>query len=122
MEYNVVVLPLPVGPVVRKSPCGFSTNLVSSVERFSSRPNSIGLSSLVFFSSNLGNASSHSTRNLPIVLAGGGFRHGQHLAFDRKNNAPFSNVFVAIARRMGIEVETFGTSNGTGLKGLEMVG
>ena len=36
----------------------------------------------VFFSSNLGNASSHSTRNLPVLLAGGGFRHGQHLNFD----------------------------------------
>ena len=37
---------------------------------------------MVFFSSNLGNASTHSARNLPVVLAGGGFKHGQHLAFD----------------------------------------
>ena len=38
----------------------------------------------VFFSSNLGNASNHSCKNLPVLLAGGGFKHGQHLAFDRR--------------------------------------
>src|SRR5262249_8394221 len=37
---------------------------------------------MVFFSSNLGNASTHATRNMPVLLAGGGFKHGQHLAFD----------------------------------------
>lgn len=32
---------------------------------------------LVFFSSNLGNASNHSTKNLPVLFAGGGFfQHG----------------------------------------------
>ncbi len=40
-------------------------------------------STMVLFGSNLGNASSHDTKNMPIILAGGGFRHGQHLAFDR---------------------------------------
>ena len=35
----------------------------------------------VFLGSNLGNASSHSVKNLPVLLAGGGFRHGSHLPF-----------------------------------------
>jgi hypothetical protein len=75
----------------------------------------------VFFSSNLGNASSHSTRNLPILFAGGGFRHGQHLAFDATNPPPLSNLYVSMLHRLGINAERFGSSNGT-LRGLEMAG
>jgi hypothetical protein len=75
---------------------------------------------MVFFSSNLGNASNHSTRNLPVLLAGGGFKHGQHLAFDPKNAPPLCNLYVSMLQRMGIETEKF--SSGTGpLKGLEML-
>jgi hypothetical protein len=73
----------------------------------------------VFFGSNLGNASSHSTRNLPVLLAGGGFRHGQHLAFDAANPPPLSNLFVSMLQRLGIESDRFGSSTGT-LDGLEM--
>ena len=73
----------------------------------------------VVFGSNLGNASSHSATNLPIIVAGGGFRHGRHLAFDTDNNTPFCNVFVTMLRRMGIESDRFGSSTGT-LNGLEM--
>lgn len=76
----------------------------------------------VLYGSNLGNSSSHDWRNLPLVLAGGGFKHGGHLAFDRKNNVPFSNLLVAIAQRMGVEIDTFGSSTAAGVKGLEMVG
>ena len=75
---------------------------------------------MVFFSSNLGNASNHSTRNLPVLLAGGGFKHGQHLAFDPKSPPPLCNLYVSMLQRMGIETEKF--SSGTGpLKGLEIV-
>lgn len=73
---------------------------------------------MVYFSSNLGNASSHSTRNLPIVLAGGGFRHGQHLAFTGNNLPPLSNLYVSMLQRLGIEADRFGSSTGT-LTGLE---
>lgn len=73
----------------------------------------------VLYGSNLGNASSHDWRNLPIVVAGGGFKHGQHLAFDRKNNTAFSNLFVTLAQRMGVEVDKFGTSTAAGVKGFE---
>ena len=73
----------------------------------------------VFFSSNLGNASTHSARNMPVLLAGGGFKHGQHLAFDENNNPPLSNLFVSMLQRMDIEADKFGSSTGT-LAGLEM--
>ena len=68
-------------------------------------------STAVLFGSNLGNASSHSTANLPLLLAGGGFRHGRHLAIDGKKHV-LSNLFVSLAQRMGVESDTFGFSSG----------
>jgi hypothetical protein len=68
---------------------------------------------MVFFSSNLGNASSHSSRNLPVILAGGGFKHGQYLAFDAKTPPPLCNVYVSMLQRLGIEADRFGSSTGT---------
>jgi hypothetical protein len=76
---------------------------------------------MVLFGSNLGNANNHSCKNLPILLAGGGFKHGQYLAFDAKNAPPFCNLFVTMLQRLGIEVDRFGSSKGT-LSGLEMAG
>ena len=73
---------------------------------------------MVLFGSDLGNASSHNNTNLPIVLAGGGFRHGQHLAHDPANNAPLSNVYVSMLQRLGLPVDRFGSSTGTA-SGLE---
>ncbi len=72
----------------------------------------------VFLGSNLGDGSSHSTTNLPVLLAGGGFRHGQHLHFDPKNPPPLCNLYVTMLQRLGIETDKFGTSTGT-LAGLE---
>lgn len=68
---------------------------------------------IVLFGSNLGNASSHDNKNLPILVAGGGFRHGQHLAFDPKKNPPLSNLYVQFLHRLGAEVNSFGSSTGT---------
>ena len=73
---------------------------------------------MVLFGSNLGNANSHDWHNLPLVFAGGGFKHGQHLAFDAKNNQPMCNLFVQMLQRMGIEADEFGSSTGTSLPGL----
>lgn len=73
----------------------------------------------VFLGSNLGDASSHSVKNLPVLLAGGGFRHGQHLAFDPHNPPPLCNLYVSMLQRLGIETDKFGSSTGT-LTGLEM--
>ncbi|MCA9059375.1 MAG: DUF1552 domain-containing protein [Planctomycetaceae bacterium] len=75
----------------------------------------------VFLTSNLGNASNHDNRNMPVVLAGGGFQHGQHLAFDRNRNAPLPNLFVSVLQRLGMEDDHFMSSTGT-LSGLEMRG
>ena len=72
----------------------------------------------VLLTSNLGNASNHSNQNMPVLLGGGGFNHGQHLAFDRNNNYPLPNLFVSLMQRVGLESDSFATSTGT-MTGLE---
>lgn len=72
----------------------------------------------VLLTSNLGNASNHSNKNMPVLFAGGGFNHGQHLAFDQKRNYPLPNLFVSMMQKMGMETDTFMSSTGT-MRGLE---
>jgi hypothetical protein len=74
---------------------------------------------MVLFGSNMASGNSHSNTNLPILLAGGGFKHGQHLRFDLKNNTPLCNLYVSMLQRLGLEHAQFGSSTGT-LTGLEM--
>jgi hypothetical protein len=74
---------------------------------------------MVLYGSNLGNANTHVTTNLPVLFAGGGFKHGQHLAFDKDRNYPLPNLFVSMLHRMGIETGKFASSTGT-MRGLEM--
>ena len=74
---------------------------------------------MVLYGSNLGNASTHVTTNLPTILAGGGFRHGQHLAFSADRNYPLPNLFVSMLQRFGIETDKFASSTGT-MRGLEL--
>ena len=74
----------------------------------------------VLMTSNLGNASSHDNKNMPVLFAGGGFRHGQHLAFDQKDNYPLPRLFVSALQRQGLEADRFSTTTGT-MTGLEMI-
>jgi Protein of unknown function (DUF1552) len=67
---------------------------------------------VVLYTSNLGNSSSHDNTNLPILLAGGGFRHRGHLGFDRRNNTLLSNLYLRMVHQMGIEARSFGASTG----------
>lgn len=73
---------------------------------------------MVLYGSSLGDANVHDNTNLPILLAGGGFRHGQHIAFKPDNNAPLSNLFVSMLQRLGVESDSFASSTGrvTGLE------
>ena len=73
---------------------------------------------MVFYGSSMGDANIHDNTNLPILLAGGGFKHGRHLAFRRDNNAPLCNLLVSMMQRMGVEEDAFASSTGS-LTGLE---
>ncbi len=71
---------------------------------------------MVLYGSNMGNASSHDNRNLPTILAGGGFKH---LAFDPEDNYTLGNLYVSMLQRLGIEADRFGSGRTT-MQGLEM--
>ena len=74
---------------------------------------------MVLYGTPMGSANSHSNVNLPVLLAGGGFKHGQHLAFNKENNYPLANLYVSMLQRLGLETDQFSTGKGT-LRGLEM--
>ena len=68
---------------------------------------------MVLLTSNLGNASSHDNKNMPVLFAGGGFKHGRHLAFDTRNNYPLPNLYLNALQRLGLEQDKFASSTGT---------
>jgi hypothetical protein len=72
----------------------------------------------VLLTSNLGNGSKHDNRNMPVLLAGGRFKHGRHRAFDRRRNHPLPNLFVNLLQQVGLEEDRFASSTGT-VTGLE---
>ena len=74
---------------------------------------------MILYGSNLGNANTHVTTNMPTIFAGGGFKHGQHIAFDMQHNYPLPNLFVSMLQRMGLETERFASASST-MRGLEM--
>ncbi|MBL8212364.1 MAG: DUF1552 domain-containing protein [Bryobacterales bacterium] len=65
---------------------------------------------MVLYGSNMGDANIHDNTNLPIILAGGGFQHGRHIAYKRDNNLPLCNLFVTMMQQMGIETDSFASS------------
>ena len=94
--------------------------LLSQLRQAPEASGSVLESTQLLISSNLGNASSHSWRDLPIILAGGGYRHTGHLVGGGagNENTPLCNLFVQIAQRMGVETERFGSSTSNGINGL----
>ena len=71
---------------------------------------------ICLFGGGMGNASSHSNRNLPILIAGGGFKHQGHLSYLKdksKKPVPLGNLYVTMLQKLGIEVDRFGISTGT---------
>jgi hypothetical protein len=65
----------------------------------------------------MGNASSHDATNLPILVAGGRFKHGTYLAHDPKNPPPLCNLWVQVLHELGVEVPKFGSSTSETLSG-----
>jgi hypothetical protein len=74
---------------------------------------------MVLYGSNFGDANQHTCFNMPTILAGGGFKHGQHLAFSTTQNYPLPNLFVSMLQRMGIDEDKFASATGT-MRGLDM--
>jgi hypothetical protein len=94
-------------------------SFLTSLQKTEEQGRSLLDSTMVLYGTCMGSANSHSNVNLPVLLAGGGFKHGQHLAFDTENNYPLSNLYVSMLQRIGVETDKF--SSGTGMmRGLEM--
>ncbi|MCG8602411.1 MAG: DUF1552 domain-containing protein [Verrucomicrobiales bacterium] len=72
-------------------------------------------STAVIFGSGMGNGASHTNSDLPVILAGGGYRHGEFRKVESKgiNKVPLCNLYLEMAQRMGIKTDAFGTSTGT---------
>ena len=77
-------------------------------------------STMALFGSGMGNANSHTNNDLPIVLAGGGFKHGEHKQYpkEKSKRVPLCNLYTSMLQQFGIETDRFGNSTGT-LPGLE---
>ncbi len=71
-------------------------------------------STTVLFGSGMGDGNAHRNSDLPILLAGGGYAHGQfrHIPAQGPHKTPLCNLFVDIAQKMGVETDRFGNSNG----------
>lgn len=83
-------------------------NLLTELQQPSLAGGSILDETAVLFGSNLGNAASHSSKQLPILVAGGGFAHGKHIANKQEQDAPLSDLFATLLQSMGLEVDAFG--------------
>ncbi len=87
-------------------------DLVAKLKRSREGDTTLLERTMVYLGSNLGDASSHSTKDLPILLAGGGFQHGQHLAFGSNQRPPLCNLYVSMLQRLGIKVNEFNSGTG----------
>ncbi|MCO8124564.1 DUF1552 domain-containing protein [Stieleria sp. TO1_6] len=105
--------------IIEKQHLGILRDFLAKLDATKEEDDTLLDRTMVLFGSDLGNASSHNNTNVPVVLAGGGFKHGQHLGFDRTNNEPLSNIYVSMLQRMGLPIDRFGSSTGT-IRGLEM--
>lgn len=68
---------------------------------------------MILFGSSMSDGNRHDPDNLPILLggrAGGTLETGRHLAY--KGMVPLCNLYLSMLDRMGVEVESFGDSEG----------
>ena len=74
---------------------------------------------MVFFGCGMATGT-HSTKNLPLLLAGGGFKHGESKIYPEEDaqRVPAANLLLSMLQNFGVEADRFGTSSGT-LTGLE---
>jgi hypothetical protein len=78
-------------------------------------------STMVLHGSGMGNANSHINTDLPILLAGGGFKHGEYKEYpqEARRRVPLSNLYVSLLQRFGVETDKFSMSTSS-LSGLEL--
>ena len=94
-----------------------TTHFARFLDRLSSMKDADGARfldrTMVVFGSGMGNGSSHSNKDLPVLVAGGGFRHGQHKVYPQDRRVPLCNLYTTILQRFGVETDRFNKATGT---------
>ena len=62
----------------------------------------------VVMGSNFGDASNHTHNNLPMIVAGGGYRHQTHTVLEKPT--PLCNLYLELLHKHDLDVESFGSS------------
>jgi hypothetical protein len=79
------------------------------------RPNGKSLldETIILVGTGMGDASRHSNANLPTLVAGGGFKHGSHIAIDSsKPDAPLlGDLYITLMQKLGVETNDFSNAN-----------
>ena len=98
------------------------SNYVSQVSRLMERLKESGSEggnlldeTMILFGSALSDAARHSNRDLPIMLAGGGFQHQGHVDVQQKHNkkaTPLNNLYTSMLQNFGLEVERYNSATG----------
>lgn len=90
---------------------------MEQMARFMKKLTELGLldSTQILFGSGMSDGSAHTNRNLPILVAGGGYQHQTHVKMpeEQGKKVPLSNLYLSMAQRFGIETDAFGYSKGT---------
>lgn len=72
-------------------------------------------STLILFGTGMGDASRHANSNLPTLVAGGGLKHGRHLAFDRNDpkqgEVLLGDLYLTLMHQLGIEGDRFSNAS-----------
>lgn len=97
---------------------------LSQMARFIGKLSESGIldDTVVAYGSGMSDPSRHSNKCLPIVVAGGGFNHGEHRVYsdDPSKKTPLCNLWVTILQSLGLELDSFGNSTGA-ISGFHMV-
>lgn len=89
---------------------------IAQLAKFIQKLSDLGMldSTQILFGSGMSDGSAHTNRNLPVLVAGGGYRHQTHLRMpeDQGKKVPLSNLYLTMAQRFGVETDSFGYSKG----------
>lgn len=72
-------------------------------------------STIFLLGTGMGDSSRHSNRDLPTLVAGGGLKHGQHVALDQDKDGSdgplLGDLYITLMQQLGLEVEEFSNAN-----------
>lgn len=91
------------------------SRFIDKLKGFNTGRGSLFDDTMVFFGSGISDASRHSNRNLPIILAGGGLKHRGHYDAQQRHNGrqtPLNNLFTTMLQHFGVGMESFNGATG----------